>query len=79
MRAKLMLFLTSLVLGMTSAVAQNYRGVVILQHNGEDTFFDAKDVQKAFDAAVDGDTIHISEGKYPNDLTLKSLPYIKSH
>lgn len=79
MRTKLMLFLTSLVLGMTSAVAQNYRGVVILQHNGEDTFFEAKDVQKAFDAAVDGDTIHISEGKYPNDLTLKSLPYIKSH
>lgn len=80
MRTKLMLFLTSLVLGMTSAVAQNYRGVVILQHNGEDTFFEAKDVQKAFDAAVDGDTIHISEdGNYPYYLTLKSLPYIKAN
>lgn len=37
---------------------------VMLRHNGASTFFKYYEVQKAVDAAVDGDTIYLTDGTY---------------
>lgn len=78
MKKKLFLFISFLMLGITSMFAENYRGCAILQHNGEETYFEAKDIQKAFDAAVEGDVINISEGNFPQPISVKKLVNIKS-
>lgn len=78
MRKKLFILLTIAILGMNTVWAESYTGCVIVEHNGEETFFEAKDIQLAFDNAVDGDVIHISEGSYPYELTVKSRVKIKA-
>lgn len=79
MKKKLFLFIAFLMLGITSMLAENYQGCVILEHNGEETYFEAKDIQKAFDAAVEGDVIHISDGNFPQPVSVKKLVNIKSN
>lgn len=78
MKRKLILFAAFMMLGITSVLAEDYSGCVILEHNGEDTYFEAKDIQKAFDAAVESDVINISEGNFP-EVSIKKLVNIKSN
>lgn len=78
MRKKIILLISLLVVSVTITFADDYYGTVILQHNNEDSFYEAKDIQKAFDMAVEGDTIHISNGYYP-EVTMRSLVYVKNN
>lgn len=57
---KLIITVIVLFLGIPYVSAKEAGGCVILQHNGNETFFEAKDVQAAMDAAVEGDTLMFS-------------------
>lgn len=61
MKKKILILLTSLVLGLSSAWAKDAGGCVILQHAGNETYFEAQDAQAAMDAAVEGDTLYFAE------------------
>ena len=78
MKKKILILLTSLVLGLSSAWAKDAGGCVILQHAGNETFFEAQDAQAAMDAAVEGDTLVFAEaelGSYPT-ITMNKKVYI---
>lgn len=78
MKQKLFILLTGLVLGLSSAWAKGVGGCVILQHAGNETYFEAQDAQAAMDAAVEGDTLYFAEaelGSYPT-LTMNKKVYI---
>ena len=80
MRKKILILLTGLILGVTSMWAKGAGGCVILQHAGNETFYEAQDAQAAMDAAVEGDTLVFAEadmGTYPR-LTMNKKVYIKS-
>lgn len=78
MRKKLLILLTGLILGVTSVWAKEAGGCVILQHDGNETFYEAQDAQAAMDAAVEGDTLVFAEvdlGTYPR-ITMNKKVYI---
>ena len=78
MKKKILILLTGLVLGLSSAWAKDAGGCVILQHAGNETFFEAQDAQAAMDAAVEGDTLVFAEaelGSYPT-ITMNKKVYI---
>ena len=78
MKKKILILLTGLVLGLSSAWAKRVGGCVILQHAGNETFFEAQDAQAAMDAAVEGDTLVFAEaelGSYPT-ITMNKKVYI---
>ena len=80
MKKKILILLTGLVLGLSSAWAKDAGGCVILQHAGNETFFEAQDAQDAMDAAVEGDTLVFAEpesGSYPA-ITMNKKVYIIS-
>ena len=80
MKKKILILLTGLVLGLSSAWAKGVGGCVILQHAGNETFFEAQDAQAAMDAAVEGDTLYFAEaetGLYPK-ITMNKKVYIIS-
>ena len=78
MKKKILILLTGLVLGLSSAWAKDAGGCVILQHAGNETFFEAHDAQAARDAAVEGDTLVFAElGSYPT-ITMNKKVYIIS-
>ena len=81
MKKKILILLTGLVLGLSSAWAKGVGGCVILQHAGNETFFEAQDAQAAMDAAVEGDTLVFAEGQnidvYPR-ITMNKKVYIIS-
>lgn len=78
MKKKILILLTGLVLGLSSAWAKDAGGCVILQHAGNETFFEAQDAQAAMDAAVEGDTLVFAElGSYPT-ITMNKKVYIIS-
>ena len=80
MKKKILILLTGLVLGLSSAWAKDAGGCVILQHAGNETFFEAQDAQAAMDAAVEGDTLVFAEaesGSYPA-ITMNKKVYIIS-
>lgn len=66
------------------ATAQNVfaddNGKVFLQHNGNITgVFDGSEISKSIEAAVDGDTLFLSPGRYTSNLTInKSICLIGS-
>lgn len=81
MRKKLLILLTGLILGITSVWAKGAGGCVILQHDGNETFYEAQDAQAAMDAAVEGDTLVFAEVQDTNiypQLTMNKKVYIKS-
>lgn len=49
-------------------MAQNAK--IILQHNGNATFYAADNTQSALDAAVDGDTIYFNKGTFSGGFTI---------
>ena len=81
MKKKILILLTGLVLGLSSAWAKDAGGCVILQHAGNETFFEAQDAQAAMDAAVEGDTLVFAEVQdtdvYPR-ITMNKKVYIIS-
>ena len=81
MKKKILILLTGLVLGLSSAWAKGVGGCVILQHAGNETYFEAQDAQTAMDAAVEGDTLVFAEGQnidvYPR-ITMNKKVYIIS-
>ena len=80
MKKKILILLTGLVLGLSSAWAKGAGGCVILQHAGNETYFEAQDAQAAMDAAVEGDTLYFAEaetGLYPK-ITMNKKVYIIS-
>ena len=80
MKKKILILLTGLVLGLSSAWAKRVGGCVILQHAGNETYFEAQDAQAAMDAAVEGDTLYFAEaetGLYPK-ITMNKKVYIIS-
>ena len=80
MKKKILILLTGLVLGLSSAWAKDAGGCVILQHAGNETYFEAQDAQAAMDAAVEGDTLYFAEaetGLYPK-ITMNKKVYIIS-
>ena len=81
MRKKILILLTGLILGVTSVWAKGVGGCVILQHAGNETFFEAQDAQAAMDAAVEGDTLVFAEVQdtdvYPR-ITMNKKVYIIS-
>ena len=80
MKKKILILLTGLVLGLSSAWAKGGGGCVILQHAGNETYFEAQDAQAAMDAAVEGDTLYFAEaetGLYPK-ITMNKKVYIIS-
>ena len=80
MKKKILILLTGLVLGLSSAWAKGVGGCVILQHAGNETYFEAQDAQAAMDAAVEGDTLYFAEaetGLYPK-ITMNKKVYIIS-
>ena len=80
MKKKILILLTGLVLGLSSAWAKDAGCCVILQHAGNETFFEAQDAQDAMDAAVEGDTLVFAEpesGSYPA-ITMNKKVYIIS-
>ena len=78
MKKKILILLTGLVLGLSSAWAKGVGGCVILQHAGNETYFEAQDAQAAMDAAVEGDTLVFAElGSYPT-ITMNKKVYIIS-
>ena len=80
MKKKILILLTGLVLGLSSAWAKGGGGCVILQHAGNETYFEAQDAQAAMDAAVEGDTLVFAEaetGLYPK-ITMNKKVYIIS-
>ena len=80
MKKKILILLTGLVLGLSSAWAKGGGGCVILQHAGNETYFEAQDAQAAMDAAVAGDTLYFAEaetGLYPK-ITMNKKVYIIS-
>ena len=81
MKKKILILLTGLVLGLSSAWAKDVGGCVILQHAGNETFFEAQDAQAAMDAAVEGDTLVFAEVQdtdvYPR-ITMNKKVYIIS-
>ena len=81
MKKKILILLTGLVLGLSSAWAKGGGGCVILQHAGNETYFEAQDAQAAMDAAVEGDTLVFAEVQdtdvYPR-ITMNKKVYIIS-
>ncbi|MDD6804050.1 MAG: hypothetical protein PUD87_08030 [Prevotellaceae bacterium] len=80
MKKKILILLTGLVLGLSSVWAKAVGGCVILQHAGNETYFEAQDAQAAMDAAVEGDTLVFAEaesGSYPA-ITMNKKVYIIS-
>ena len=80
MRKKILILLTGLILGVTSVWAKGAGGCVILQHAGNETFYEAQDAQAAMDAAVEGDTLVFAEADadvYPR-ITMNKKVYIIS-
>ena len=78
MKKKILILLTGLVLGLSSAWAKGGGGCVILQHAGNETYFEAQDAQAAMDAAVEGDTLVFAElGSCPT-ITMNKKVYIIS-
>ena len=81
MKKKILILLTGLVLGLSSAWAKGVGGCVILQHAGNETYFEAQDAQAAMDAAVEGDTLVFAEVQdtdvYPR-ITMNKKVYIIS-
>ncbi len=58
-------FLLFVCLLMVATVAKaDIAASVMLRHNGHATFFDYNEVQNAVDAAVEGDTIYLTEGTF---------------
>ena len=81
MKKKILILLTGLVLGLSSAWAKGVGGCVILQHAGNETYFEAQDAQAAMDAAVEGDTLYFAEaetGLYPKITMNKKVNIISS-
>ena len=80
MRKKILILLTGLILGVTSMWGKEVGGCVILQHDGNETFFEAQDAKAAMDAAVEGDTLVFAEADadvYPR-ITMNKKVYIIS-
>ena len=80
MRKKILILLTGLILGVTSMWGKEAGGCVILQHDGNETFFEAQDAKAAMDAAVEGDTLVFAEADadvYPR-ITMNKKVYIIS-
>ena len=80
MRKKILILLAGLILGVTSMWAKGAGGCVILQHAGNETFYEAQDAQAAMDAAVEGDTLVFAAGDwsvYPQ-ITMNKKVYIIS-
>lgn len=57
---------------------EEYYGVAILTHQGQETAYPADNVQAAVDAAVDGDVIVLSPGKF-KEITLNKLVRLEKH
>ena len=80
MRKKILILLTGLILGAATGWAKEVSGCVILQHDGNETFFEAQDAKAAMDAAVEGDTLVFAEADadvYPR-ITMNKKVYIIS-
>ena len=80
MRKKILILLTGLILGAATGWAKEVGGCVILQHDGNETFFEAQDAKAAMDAAVEGDTLVFAEADadvYPR-ITMNKKVYIIS-
>ena len=52
-------------------MAEISTGCAILSHHGVERYYQASDLQKAFDDAAEGDTIVLGEGEYYNDYGFK--------
>ena len=77
MKHRIIIILSLLTMGFIPSLAEdNYWGVALLSHQGKQTAFAADNVQAAVDAAVEGDTIHLTAGHY-KDITLNKKVYLQ--
>ena len=60
----IVLFMMGCMLMAVLPVRADLGASVMLRHNGQSTFYQWDEVQKAVDAAVDGDTIYLTEGTF---------------
>lgn len=79
MKHKIIIILSLLIMGNIPLLAdENYYGVAILSHQGNETAYAADNVQAAVDAAVEGDVITFSPGRF-KEFTLNKLVYLKTY
>lgn len=79
MKHKIIIILSLLIMGNIPLLAdENYYGVAILSHQGNETAYAADNVQAAVDAAVEGDIITFSPGQF-KEFTLNKLVYLKNY
>lgn len=71
---KMTLILASLMMAALSANAQISK--VLLQHEGNVTMFEPEDIQKAIDAAQNGDSIFLNKGTFPGFTITKQISVI---
>ena len=63
MKHRIIIILSLLTMGFIPSLAEDiYYGVALLSHQGKQTAYAADNVQAAVDAAVEGDTIQLSNG-----------------
>ena len=78
MKHRIIIILSMLTMGFLPSLADdNYYGVALLSHRGKQTAYAADNVQAAVDDAVEGDTIHLSSGRY-KEITLNKRVYLQS-
>ena len=65
MKHRIIIILSLLTMGFIPSLAEDtYWGVALLSHQGKQTAYAADNVQAAVDAAVEGDTIQLSNGPF---------------
>lgn len=67
---KLIIIIFLMLMGIGSWAEELYTGSLLLLHNGEKTGFKPTDFPLAMEQAVEGDTIIMGEGSYPEIITL---------
>ena len=77
---KILFFIISCLLSTTQSVLAKEYGKIFLQHNGDIVkIFSGEDVNKAINAATDGDTLFLSKGFFNGEITInKSISLIGS-
>ena len=74
MKHRIIIILSMLTMGFLPSLAEDiYWGVALLSHQGKQTAYAADNVQAAVDAAVEGDTIHFSSGKFKEIILNKKV------
>lgn len=75
MKKKLFMIACCLMATAQCVFAQSeYTGKVFLQHNGNITgIFGGDQIDKAIEAAVDGDTLFLSKGLFKNNFSINNL------